>query len=156
MNELKKLAESIVKDGKMTSDNVIKFLCDCMEKYECNDEYQQLYSLAYGKKINKTLAEIWVHSMAVTDGSGETDGEKWSLEETTDVGNSSKLAIDWNKICKTDFYVVMNMCYSDFYSIARSVGMQDDPYFYGKMAKAWLMDEDVSGNKLYNYYFHVV
>lgn len=157
MSKLKRLAETIVKDGKMTSDNVIRFLIDTIEDGDSDgSEFEDLYKAAYGEKINKSLAESWVNSMAVTDGSGETSGEKWNCEETTEVGNNAKIQIDWSKISKVDFYIAMNMVYSDFYSVAKAIGMQEDPVFYGRLAKAFLDDDDAIDNKLYHYYFCIV
>lgn len=48
-----------------------------------------------------------------------------------------------------NFYVVMNMMYSDYYN--SKFGVNE----YAELAKDWLDDEDISGNKLLKYYYFV-
>lgn len=102
----------------------------------------------------KELAEQIVKDMAVTDGSERENGQKWNIDQTSAVG--SEIGIDWGKIPKLDFYVVMNMVYSDYYSVAEKIEYSDDSKFYAYMAKAWLCDEDVPSGKLFKYIFHVL
>ena len=56
------------------------------------------------------------------------------------------------EVSDVDFYVAMNMMYSDY---GRILGDEDlDKYV--EMSLRFLLDEDVAGNKLFNYYFGVV
>lgn len=154
MSKLHELVMSIMKSDKMTEEQLITHLVEAIEQEEkCDDEYRDLYETVYGEKINKELAEAWVHSM---DKANETDvdGQHWTVDQCYDVGN--KVSVDWNKHSKWEWYVVLNMMYSDYYKTAVALGMQDDPMFFARLGKDWLCDKDASENKLYNYYFNVV
>lgn len=109
---------------------------------------------AYGETLNEEIIRDWVKSMKVTDGSDRENGQKWTVDQCYDVGN--KIGIDWNKHSKYEWYAVINMVYSDSYKTAKSFGLQDDPIFFGRLAKDWLCDEDAGSDKLYNYYFSVI
>jgi len=153
--KLEHLALNIMKNDKMSSEAIIKHLASGYdEDIDCQQEYKDLYEAAYGERITKELAEEWVKAMKVTDGSDRMNGQKWTSEQTYEVG--SKIGIDWNVCSKTDFYIVMNMMYSDNYKTAKSVGLSEDPIFFARLAKDWLCDEDAGKNKLYNYYFNVI
>lgn len=140
----------------MSAENIIRHIASAIdENICCSQEYKELYESAYGEKLSQEVLTEWVKSMAVTDGDEtRTNGQKWTLEQTTDVGN--KLGIDWAKINKYEFYAVMNMEYSDRYKTAKKFGLENDPMYFGSSAKDWLCDTDVKDNKLYNYYFDVV
>jgi len=116
-------------------------LIDYLKIYDA-DKYKQeeyeLYKLAYGKHIDEELAKRWVSEMENKDG---TVGQHWSMEETTKHANGYD---------RNDFYVVMNMMYSDFYNSSF------DTNNYIAMAKDWLSDKDVGNCKLLKYYFFVV
>lgn len=154
MSKLYDLVMSIQKTEKMSEDALIKHLVEAIEQEEsCEDEYRDLYEEAYGEKINKELAEIWVKSMDKVDDS-QPDGQHWTVDQCYDVGN--KVSVDWNKWNKWEWYCVLNMMYSDYYKTAKVLGMQDDPMFFARLGKDWLCDSDAGENKLYNYYFNVV
>lgn len=157
MSKLYELTTNIVNDGKMSYDNLIHHIISKMED-ECHEackaEYIDLYKSAYGCEISKDLAETWVHSMSVPEGSECEDGERWTIDITTDVGIEMK--IDWTKHSKIEWYIAMNMAYSDYYEASAEEGLEEDPMHYARYAKAWLCDKDVGKNKLFNYYFDVV
>ena len=69
-----------------------------------------------------------------------TDGEHWKIEQT------SQYAGNYDKY---DFYVVMNMMYSDYFN------PKFDESTYAQLAKDWLDDKDIE-DKLLNYYYYVV
>lgn len=111
---------------------------------ECDEKlYEEiedcLYEMAYGKTISESMAKKWVQKM-------EPYGEKWSLEDTTNILRKNNLNLN-----SIDFYVVMNMMYNDY---ENTIG--DDMTMYIKLARDWLKDEDAKENKLYNYYKYVV
>ncbi len=54
-----------------------------------------------------------------------------------------------------EFWIAMNMMYSDYYLVAKKFNM-NTPDFYAEMAKAFLDDKDVQDNKLMNYFSYVV
>lgn len=149
------LALNILHDDKMSAENIIKHIASAIdEDIDCTQEYKELYECAYGEKLSNDILIEFVKSMSVTDGSDRENGQKWSVDQAYDIG--SKLGVDWNKHSKYEWYCVLNMCYSDYYKTAKSVGMQDDPMFFGRLAKDWICDNDTAENKLYNYYFSVI
>jgi hypothetical protein len=153
-NKLKKLTEVIIKDGKMNSDSIIEHLTEALSECECGEmekEYKILYEESYGKKLTKEIAEEWVHSM---DSPDTGDGQKWSLESTSEYGN--KVNMDWTRHSKIDFYCVMNMMYSDYYRTAKAMNMLSDTMFFAHLSKDWLCDSDAPDDKLYKYYFEVI
>lgn len=154
MSKLNDLSITVLQSGKMSPENLVKHLVEAIEQEEsCDNEYRDLYEAVYGEKINKELAESWVHSMSVADDTG-VDGQHWTVDQCYDVGN--KVGIDWNKHSKWEWYVVLNMMYSDYAKTASALGMKDDPMFFARLGKDWLCDSDAGENKLYNYYFNVV
>lgn len=103
-----------------------------------------------GETITPELAECLVKEMAVTDGSDRTNGEKWSMQETTEVGN--KLGVNWERIQKCEWYLVLNMMYSDYFPVGRKHGFTDYT-FYSELAQAWFSDVDGKDNKTFKYFF---
>jgi len=157
VSKISKLAESIIKSDKMTTSEVIEYIGNLMEQgYSTDESYRMLYEKAYDKVLTKEVADEWVKSMSIPDMSDRSTGMKWSCEQTTDVGN--KINVNWKDIDKVEWYIVMNMMYSDFYQVFKTIERQDDAILYGRMAKAWLYDDDVENchDKLFNYYFYVV
>lgn len=100
-------------------------------------EYK-LYKLVYGEHLNEELAHKWVNKMENKDG---TIGEHWTIEQTTQYAASHN---------KYDWYVAMNMAYSDYYNTSFDVAT------YVQLAKDWLADKDVGEGKILKYYFYVV
>lgn len=156
---LAELISVVTKEGRMSDHEIVKIIS---EKADSGEDlspvciYRMIYSKAYGETISKELAQMLVKKMAVTDNSDRTNGEKWTIEQTTSVGND--IGVDWNKISKVDFYFVMNMCYSDFYQLSLKAELSDDPKFFAYMAKEWLCDVDIPQGKpkLYKYIFNVL
>lgn len=113
------------------------------------DLFMQLYVEKYGNHITEELAEELVYDFAVTDGSGRTCGEKWTVQETKSVGD--KIGIDFEKINKYEWYLVMNMFYSDYYRTAKKHGLTD-PVFFAELSYDWFNDADAEENKTFNYF----
>lgn len=111
--------------------------------------FMELYKEKYGEHINQELAKSIVYDFAVTDGSERESGEKWSMEETKSVGD--KLGIDWEKINKCEWYVVMNMMYSDYYRTAKKHGLAD-PSFFAELSYDWFTDKDGAKDKTFRYF----
>ena len=142
-------------ENKIEEAELIKILTQEIEKSgESKDVFERVYKKAYGPTISKDLAEQVVMDFAVTDGSERVNGQKWTMEQTSSVG--SEIGIDWGKIPKINFYIAMNMCYSDYYKTGEKLELKDDPKLYAYLAKDWLCDSDTKPNKLYNYIFHVI
>lgn len=152
---LSKLIQTACSENKLSSMEVIDMLTSEIEtSKEKGELYEQIYKKAYGNTISNELADMVIKGFAVTDGSDRTDGMKWSRDQTISVGN--EIGLDWSKIAKNNWWIVMNMMYSDFYNVAKKVDYADDPKFYAYLAKDWLMDEDIGEGKLFNYIFHVI
>lgn len=152
------LIKTAVEDNKLDEMEVIKMLIDEVDEadeYSIGRLYKCFYEKAYGKTISKELADEIVKGMAVTDGSDREHGMKWTMEQTTAVGN--QIGINWNEIPKIDFYIAMNMEYSDRYKTAKHYELQDDPEYFAWSAKEyWFDDVDVKGDKLFKYIFTVL
>ena len=151
--ELVKLITTACEQNKISEMEVIKMLTD---ELDCDTGYlcETIYKKAYGENLSKELAEEIVKSMSVTDDSSRENGQKWNMDQTSSIG--AEVGVDWNKIAKINFYVVMNMMYSDFRRTAEKVEYEDDPKFYAYLAKDWLCDDDASSDKLFRYIFKVL
>lgn len=100
-------------------------------------EYK-LHTMAYGEHLTEDMARHWVSKMENTDGS---HGEHWTIEQTNQYAGRHNHA---------DFYAVLNMMYSDYYS------PKFDTTDYVHLANAWLDDKDVSEGKTLKYYMNIV
>lgn len=103
-----------------------------------NDIKRELYTIANGKVITLELAEKWVSEMRPL--------AKWTKAETDSILKQKGLQVN-----DVDFYVVMNMMYSDFHNT-----LDDDIEKYILLSVDFLKDEDVEKDKLYNYYYYIV
>lgn len=145
-----------INENKLSATEAIKMITEEVEENEdiAGKLYEKIYKKAYGNTISKELAEYVVKQMAVTDESDRSDGMMWDMEQTTAVGTD--IGIDWTRIPKTNWFVVMNMARSDGYGLAKKLDMQDDPKYFAYWAKDWLTDTDAHPDKLYRYIFHVI
>ena len=130
MHEMREVFEELVDYLKITDH----------DKYVCV-EYE-LHKIALGGHLGEHLAKKWVAKMNNKDG---TRGGHWTWEQVSQVAREKGLKYDL-----ADFYAVLNMVYSDYYSAKMDLGM------YIEMAKDWLDDADVGANKLLKYYFYIV
>lgn len=99
------------------------------------------------KPVDEQQARKWVKKMTYTehDGGEEKHGEKF----TTSITEQIRKMICPE--CKPwEFYVAMNAMYADYCKAAKSSGV-DKPEFYGKLAEAFLCDEDAGEHKLQKY-----
>lgn len=107
-----------------------------------HDEYEafrdELYELAYGKKISEEMAKKWVNDM-------EPVGQYWTMEQTTNVLQGS--GYNLNPI---EFYVVANMMMNDYNNLTK-----EDEALAIELAYDWLNDVDAKDNKLYCYWKHI-
>lgn len=106
----------------------------------------------YGPHFNESCAIKVVSKMQNEDGSY---GEHWSLQETTTIANQYGISLT-GKFNKYDWYVAMNMIYSDYYKVIRAITNNDNIKIYIEFAKAWLNDKDVDEGKMWYYYKYVI
>lgn len=118
--------------------------CDLKEKdHKEYEEYKMcLYEIAYGKKIDKDLAEKWVNDMVPR--------AYWSYEDAVSLKNQYGL----NNISAEDFYILINMGYSDYGNILGDPNENVDKY--AMFAKDFIEDKDAKEGKLYCYYKYIV
>lgn len=157
MQTLSALVADVKKENKIPVDELLAMLADCVENEdETSEVYKAIYKKAYGNHLSKETADSWVRSIAVTDGSNRTTGEKWSIEQTTEVGN--KVGVNFNTINRNEWYAVMNAWYSDFYRTAKKYELENDPEFYADLVIDYFCyDTDGKNKSVFCYYFnHVV
>lgn len=142
---IKRMINKIIEKGKpedmdCLSDLLIRLIYDLKHtdysRYVAT-EYK-LHKLAYGEHLTEDMAHKWVSKMQNKDG---TKGPHWTMEQT------SLHAGGFNH---NDFYAVLNMMYSDYYS------PKFDTNTYIDMARDWLNDPDSGEGKTLKYYMHVV
>lgn len=154
--ELYKLIEEVKKEGKMTNEEVMKYLADAIDEQKKPDcIYKDLYKKSFGDKLSDSICRDWVEHMDVTDGSDRKSGEKWNVNQTTEVGQRN--GVDWNKISKYEWYALMNAWYSDYFYTAREYEIENEADFYASMVLDFFCrDTDAHSKTPFNYYFTFV
>jgi hypothetical protein len=89
--------------------------------------------------LTEEQAKDYVSHMTNKDGS---KGEHWTLAQTSDY---QKAHADYADLHELDFYVAMNMMYSDYY---KPVYTTDN---YAALAKDFITDKDAPKNKVVRY-----
>lgn len=89
--------------------------------------------------LTETQAQEYVAHMTNKDGSV---GGHWTLEQVKSFMQSHS---DYNNLNLLDFYVAMNMMYSDYYKPAYTAEN------YASMAKDFIVDKDAPSNKVVRY-----
>lgn len=152
---LSDLIAEIKKEQKLSNETLVTLLTEAVEnEEEAMCTYKVIYKKAYGEHLTESICKSWVKSMAVTDGSERTTGEKWSIDQTTEVGN--KLQNNWNVINKWEWYAVMNAWYSDYFKTAKEFEVENEAEFFGMLAMDFFFDEDAKCKNPFNYYFTFV
>lgn len=74
-------------------------------------------------------------------------GQMWSYEQI-------KKYIEGKGITDryVDWYLVMNMCYNDYYNTAKMYGLQNEVDFYFHLAKDFIEDPDAEPHKVAKYF----
>lgn len=78
-------------------------------------------------------------------GMEDLQGGHWTWEETENIRQQYAPETD-----ASDFYATISMMYSDYYN------PRFDTTTYAQLAKDWLDDKDVGGNKTLKYYMYIV
>ena len=122
-------------------DMLVELIDELKESHpeEYREYKEELYELAYGKKISEEIGKEWVKDMKPV-------GEHWSMEATT----GAKESLGYN-VGDIDFYVVANMMYNDYNDLT-----SENEELALKLANDWLHDEDAKENKLYCYWKHII
>lgn len=113
---------------------------------------------AYGmpgghEKLTREKAEKWVKSMYGDD--PKTRGEMWSYQDAKKLAEERGLPTEGQEM--VDFYVVLNMVYTDYCKVAKEHGVDTEDY-YADLAEAWLYDRDAKPptEKLMAYHKYVI
>lgn len=110
------------------------------------------YEAEHGPHFNEEKARKAVSKMENEDG---TRGPHWSVEETTSLANQYGIRLD-EKFNKWDWYVALNMIYSDYYKVIVSIANSAHNKYFVDFAKAWLCDKDIDEGKMWFYYVYVM
>lgn len=136
---LKEASEEQVKSFLMKSFDEIK-----LKDYEMYEELElDLYKEIYGCHFNKWMLEKALNCLVNENG---TKGGHWALETTTQVAANNNITFG-EKYNEYDWCYVMNMMYSDYYSV-----FGNDTNMYVKVSKAFLEDKDAPTGKAFIYY----
>lgn len=121
------------------------------DRSESNSRNIQFYGSHHDNRhsegVTKEKAHEWVKQMKNSDGS---TGAHWDMAQTNSLKERHGINID-----PVEFYVAVNMMYSDYCGIAKKYGV-DNADFYAHMAKAFLDDKDAGPDKLERYFDEVV
>lgn len=119
---------------------------DKIEIFEC------LYKEVYGNHLCDRYCMKLVECM---NHNGE-HGKKWTLDQTNDIAR--KIGISFNEseddYTQYEFWTAMHMIYYDYGSVLAESGINDN-LLVGKMADAYIDDEDSPKGKLVNKFFFV-
>ena len=144
MTKFKELVYKYGRDGKTEEmEHLTEMVDDFVEEVkehhkERVEDFLVEVDLLLNPHFSKETAKYAVSMMKNKDGSV---GEHWDYSTTTRVLDSK--GYDFNPC---DWYVALNMIYSDYYKSGRS----DDTYI--EMAYDFLSDEDAPAHKMKRYY----
>lgn len=104
-----------------------------------------MYEAINGPHFDEEHARYAVEGMENEDG---TKGPHWTVEETTSVANQMGINLKSEKHNKWDWYVAMNMIYSDYYKAVVAMTGSANTKHFAELAKAWLCDKDMTFSQL--------
>ena len=121
-----------------------------MDEMEHRDsrQMQRGYAEGIGQRLSRNEAMTWAREMENEDGSR---GSHWTMEQAKQVMAQKGVECD-----PLEFWLALNMMYSDYCKVFRKYGVGDKIDFYVDMAKAFLDDKDAYPDKLTRYYNSVV
>lgn len=111
-----------------------------------------MYEAINGPHFDEEHARYAVEGMENEDG---TKGPHWTVEETTSVANQMGINLKSEKHNKWDWYVAMNMIYSDYYKAVVAMTGSANTKHFAELAKAWLCDKDIDEGKMWHYYVYL-
>jgi len=120
-----------------------------MDEPERHDRHMQRgYADNWERPMSRAQAQEWARSMENEDG---THGPHWTMEQAKQVMAQKGVECD-----PQDFWLALNMIYSDYCRVFRKYGVGDKIDLYVDMAKAFLDDKDAVTDKLAKYYEYIV
>lgn len=152
--ELKEVIQKIIeKDDEAEMKELGELLVCSLEEIKRHDlrRYEEIaddiYVCANGKHLNESMARSWTARMQNADGS---TGGKWDKTETDNAAKNVGIDFSKTKYTPWDWFAVMNMAYSDYYTPEREY--KD----YITIAKQFIEDKDACEGKTYLYYKYIV
>lgn len=118
-----------------------------------NKKKFEKHEYMHGPHFNEKYALMAVEHMVNEDG---TKGAHWTIEQTSSVAQQYGINLNTGKYNKYDWFVTMNMFYSDYYKAIVSMTNSDNVRYYVDLSKAWLEDKDVDEGKMWYYYKYVI
>lgn len=112
-----------------------------------------VYEAINGPHFDEEHARYAVEDMENEDGS---KGPHWTVEETTSIANQMGINLKSEKHNKWDWYVAMNMIYSDFYKAVVAMTGGTNIKHFAELTKAWICDKDISEGKMWHYYVYLM
>ena len=129
---------------KELGDILNEVICMCKEPHpDIYEKYKmKLYVMAYGKVLNREMAEDIVYNM-------EPYGEEWDFDTTSKV----KMDYGLKDISDVDFYVVMNKTYNDNHdTVEKFVEEPKRLDMYISLTKDFILDPDAKEGKVFTYF----
>ncbi len=77
----------------------------------------------------------------------EPKGQCWSYNQVKDYVTTQGITTNY-----VNWYLVMNMCYNDYYNTAKAYNLQNDTNFYFNLAKDFIFDPDAEPFKVERYF----
>ena len=143
--------EALTKLGKAMDkheDNLLEKGFRILKSELCANVYEAIN----GPHFDEEHAKYAVEGMENEDGS---KGPHWTVEETTSVANQMGINLKSEKHNKWDWYVAMNMIYSDFYKAVVAITGGASTKHFAELTKAWICDKDISEGKMWHYYVYI-
>lgn len=144
--DIEEYIEKIIDNGKIEDmralSDMLEDTLEIIKDYDkqCYKDFEiELYKMAYGNHLNKSMAEEIVHKM-------KPFGEKWSFAETRRMQDERGL----NDIAPEDFYIVLNSAYNDFENL-----FNDNIEMYIRYTIDFIEDEDARKDKVFIYYLMI-
>lgn len=107
------------------------------EKVEAGGTFWMIPPSGKQEKLTREKAEKWVRSMRGDD--PKARGEMWSYEDAKRLAKERGISTEGQEMI--DYYVALNMVYSDYSHVAKEHDVDTEDY-YADMACAWLYDPD--------------
>jgi hypothetical protein len=108
---------------------------------KCYKDFEmELYKMAYGLHLNRTMAEEIINKM-------QHYGKRWSFEETRNLQEQRGI----NDMDPISFYIVINSAYNDYKNL-----FGEDIESYIKFTIDFINDEDAKEGKVFKYFVEIV
>ena len=112
-----------------------------------------MYKRKRSPHFNEEYAYEAVECMQNED---NTKSPHWSVEESTSIANQLGINLNTGKYNKWDWFVALNMVYSDFYKAVVSITGNANTKHFVELAKAWLCDKDAPEGKMWYYFVNIM